>query len=868
MEMIAKYCSEQSTRAVGKIDTLYWRWANEYGVSCDECIRLGQLFARAIDAAKSGEVIFIPSSLILAPISTHNDTITHEDTTIPSNNDDATSAIMVWNLLLKADQKFRLQQSQTKIDNNASSLHTSDISLDIIRNILSNNESRLREFQVFSLAVQYMEHHTLNNTNRTDFLREIIDQIDFGRFSIDEQLIASKYINRKIIINSLHKSHLLSNNDLNSLGLDNPLNNWRFWMRSSCTSIHWNYIVKAIRTFNNSLIIFNLGDGIVVTIRLYKKCINGEQETKNNIESYLFSHYFNYCIKYSVPYDYILKLNINEGKLEIYASKGGHFLWFGNEQFTSVNNSSKKTNTTASNSINNSVVDNGKLSVDLTRWKSDILRGDRPHPLVTKKEVIQMEIFIADNDERWNYFDSIFGLIDDCFDEEDYDHNCDVYDYSIESEPQEEVYIVWLSQLTAQTSEFEQDSTIDDTLLDDTLLLSNLHDSACNFNALQATSILTHFTSISLANQIASEITALIAGIRCNFGHLLVSDDRGNQAVAQEAFGILIEQFLPYIPHSDHSVITLLAIELCRLNMSNLALTILLLINPDTFTKSNCILEFCSEWSLWLCMEYSNSLVLVSHIFSQTYLARENTSQFYSEMNEDTTISTENNEIFRLAYMQVHAFLLELHSKTTMYSIDTLQHLKLDNICKSEKGEVIVSFYNSENTLKICNCEVGLWVNIFRMSPKFKIWCISYGQIVYMRVEPLHVSIRLEASDCMIPISMNDKNHYLWSISLNGNITLFIRVMKSLMIIHNNPKKAPLMAYIYSNKYQSSMVHVNTDTETTEFEVSKRPLNQSQMEAINGATIEPVSLVHGPPGTGIYLPMYTQTKMKLLYIIY
>ena len=48
---------------VGKVHKLYCKWANAKGVASKECEELSKLFSKAIDSAKTGEIVKIPNNL-------------------------------------------------------------------------------------------------------------------------------------------------------------------------------------------------------------------------------------------------------------------------------------------------------------------------------------------------------------------------------------------------------------------------------------------------------------------------------------------------------------------------------------------------------------------------------------------------------------------------------------------------------------------------------------------------------------------------------------------------------------------------------------------------------------------------------------
>eukprot|EP00121_Abeoforma_whisleri_P006944 Awhi_evm1s6324 len=59
------YFSQQNKiqQVVGTIDSLFTKWADKNGIRSMECVRLGKIFSKAIDAAKTGDIVIIPEHL-------------------------------------------------------------------------------------------------------------------------------------------------------------------------------------------------------------------------------------------------------------------------------------------------------------------------------------------------------------------------------------------------------------------------------------------------------------------------------------------------------------------------------------------------------------------------------------------------------------------------------------------------------------------------------------------------------------------------------------------------------------------------------------------------------------------------------------
>jgi uncharacterized membrane protein YgcG len=189
-----QYIAEQNRSLMGKIDSYFKQWADLYGAGCEQCERLGQLFARAMDATKSGEQVSIPASLVpprslaeegdddvvsdtTAPPVDESDRREHESSASPigasasasanagvSPSADATTSAVggsppflpVWKQMIaiatqdKADTQQEILLRNEEVDG--------DVTEEFVKDLLFNHvDVGIEEFAVFKFATTWLQ---------------------------------------------------------------------------------------------------------------------------------------------------------------------------------------------------------------------------------------------------------------------------------------------------------------------------------------------------------------------------------------------------------------------------------------------------------------------------------------------------------------------------------------------------------------------------------------------------------------------------------------------------------------------------------------------------------------------------------------
>jgi hypothetical protein len=145
---LVKYFSGQNVVSdlTGRVDSNYKAWAAIKGPASDECVRLGQLFSRVVDSAKSGESVKLE----------HGIRVPHESRPIPS-----ASSKFVWQQMEHYANLFVEEQLRDgnldvtgghALENSSKNEHWEDeMENDLILGLVSRNHLAMSEFTKVSL---------------------------------------------------------------------------------------------------------------------------------------------------------------------------------------------------------------------------------------------------------------------------------------------------------------------------------------------------------------------------------------------------------------------------------------------------------------------------------------------------------------------------------------------------------------------------------------------------------------------------------------------------------------------------------------------------------------------------------------------
>lgn len=243
-EALIKYFAEQSVTSsvVSRIDSYYKSWADINGAGCEECERLGQLFARAIDASKSGEAVLLPRSL-RPPLQEGEgegegggegdpSNIQQVDSTVAlfSQSCEMKCSARVWTSMITiALERQALMQQQTIEEIVSGAYSVNELSEEFVLSMLMDRNSRLSEYELFEFLCAWLHQQEINLTPKLHPFREqLLQHINFSRFANSELAFAiSRLGNDERIFNALYKTKLLFKREIMNLQLNDPFRKWK-----------------------------------------------------------------------------------------------------------------------------------------------------------------------------------------------------------------------------------------------------------------------------------------------------------------------------------------------------------------------------------------------------------------------------------------------------------------------------------------------------------------------------------------------------------------------------------------------------------------------------------------------------------------
>lgn len=418
---MVEYFSVQNTvsRDTGRVDALFRAWADLKGVDCAECQRLGQLFSRVVDSAKSGECVEISKVL----------SIPRERRSVASSE-----SRFVWQRMEFAAEEFARDQEERQsaggmllgaetipvypsFENDDEFLEDSDNPDDnFLFNFVARNHLAMLEFTKFRLVMQH-----LDNDLDAFFESEFANYVNFALFTSTECGFAvEKYgVPPYLLDNALRcHSHLLRFRPsfVEKYTFDGTLP-WKFYWRSESDSSTVSFpkiLAHALRQNTDALLLAEAPDSVVIILRFSRHAVRSALSeaflTGENLESgcmgkhlknfmevhaYFISGHFGFQESYSLEGP-IYQLDLSEDGLQLYRRKRAQtFVHL--KVLVQEGHRSQNTTTTGRAKLQPAGENDSpsiQISVDLTRFNRRILGGSRRHPFVRKTRVTALEVFV------------------------------------------------------------------------------------------------------------------------------------------------------------------------------------------------------------------------------------------------------------------------------------------------------------------------------------------------------------------------------------------------------------------------------------------------------------------------------------------
>eukprot|EP00092_Neocalanus_flemingeri_P027073 GFUD01029359.1.p1 GENE.GFUD01029359.1~~GFUD01029359.1.p1 ORF type:complete len:1934 (+),score=582.76 GFUD01029359.1:141-5942(+) len=349
----------------GRVDSLYNKWADLTGPASDQCHRLGVLFGRTIDAAKSGEEVDIPDSL--RHPEEHKDAIKKDD--------------WVWQKLtqLSKESKARIKDAIV----NDVSLAMDLVSEEFVHNLLEEKCSNISEFEKFKLCWTFCCSKNLDHQDSIEYMNTaFINKFNFALMYVKERMeVIEIGFPQAVVYNALNKSSILLQEDLEYFRSSLQGLGWCFLSASSMPEFDPQQHLLTLTEGGGVLFAFQMPDMVVVAFLFTNPLKEGErvEMEPGSVQTFFISRKFGLKKQFICPAEFFYDLN--EDRFQIYRTdRTKSFFWFRSDIPPEVSDDVLLS-----------------LSIDLTRFGGNSVRRgpnfNRPHPLIRKTPFSHVELF-------------------------------------------------------------------------------------------------------------------------------------------------------------------------------------------------------------------------------------------------------------------------------------------------------------------------------------------------------------------------------------------------------------------------------------------------------------------------------------------
>lgn len=826
--------------SMGKIDTCYKYWADRKGAGCNECVELGKLFSRSVDASKTGDHVSIPDRL--KPV------LEESNTEVASGDSASESCTRVWQEMDRRakEQKMAFSEAVVLVDDPIA------IDEEFVLDLLQNRFPNLSEFQLFKFLLRWCSHTYSSDKEYRFNLLKLARHIKFGEFTVDQQVEAiDAGIPPKMVTNALNKSLLLPQSLLQKFLLSDPHHTWRFYFHSDSSEFNWKHLLRGIQHHPESMVIISLSNKITFVLHFLLPPELGETDISDgSIVTYFSSARFDLDQQCVLGSNF--KLELNDQTLQLYQQhKGRTFIWLSCEQPPKRDSSAD--------------ILFDRISVDLTRFQRNIFE-DKKHPKVNKENLLSIEVFVRSFSERPAYLDVVevgspqVGELLSLDELEELPSNSE----DDQSEEGDECILHPLYSLQDELSKCAQKGDFHNFQIILNQILSGLKD-------------------ISSVPDLLTALQSLLKSMVTKCCHRPPRDG------AEDSLQIIITS-LSSLLKSPFECLKLLS-RVCQLPYPDLAARALemSLTNVESSRTSD-FFEVSISWKLWYFIPQKIALRLVDHLytlFTSASLYSECGSTDSQERHEalsqniTTNMSLDQvkygtskyvNHFTRLLVISLLNEISSLKQQDQEKNDDTsMQLVKMKTYAPSspsgdDKESCVIGFNRPQRgVFSSKKFTPGSYVAVSLMkkldsSSKITSLPVAIGQIVKVSCHPTDIQIRLEES---IPLCLKQsirlqRGH--WQLNLIANVTGFSRALRALRDIEHNSSDVGLLSGLALSHTQCAVSPLNLtglkSFLSQHMYDSKVPaeinglLNPSQQEAVKAALKQRVTLIHGPPGTG------------------
>ena len=864
---------------MGRIDSYYKYWANKEGAGSPKCQMLGQLFSRSVDATKTGEVVPIPPHL--KPPLIKGSIIDSP----PKQGDSSSKApIHVWEKMEKQAKEMKQALSKDIVQRE----NASTMSEEFILNLLENKVPNLSEFQLLQLIQNWCSHHSSSNDKYHQKLLEFSRQINFGEFTVDQQVIAVDYgIPLKTVTNALNTSKLLPKTMLEKFLLDDPHHTWRFYFNSISAEFNWKHLLRGLQSHPESMVIIKLRDEVTFVLHFLSPPHIGETDLNSgSVVAYFSSNHFNLDLQCVLGSDF--KLILNEETLQLFrGKKTATFIWLSSEQ--PVKQQGRR-------SIDSDSTLFDRISVDLTRFKRNVLQTDQ-HPKVNKQSFLSIEMFVKSHNFQPAYMDITEADLQEDYPIEEAGITVDIDDLPSDSE----------EECKSDTSADIPDPCSTDVAF---ALLTQSTQRGCYHSFQKILESLLSRDGVNISN-LLPPLHQLLTAMVNKYCHRLLSDE------AVQCLQVIVTSLHPYV-RAPMDLLELFS-RTGQLGLSSLIEQIIDHILPNVCaTQSSEYIDVVSKWKLWYYLPRDVAIRLSQHLYDlYSSLCYETPSNrppsdhdigiISSSENEHVHLASNVNPIGSLEQHQIKGYvnhfshlvldhhLCEIFASRDLcnQTCDTSTSLVRMSCCeynhphgqsppsKTDSSYAVrssnsytITFNRPTKFIASKNFTVGSYVAINLMtkqgSPQMIVFVpVAIGRIVSVSRHPANIvaEIAEPVPLCLKRSACYERGH--WQLVLVGNVTSFDRSLKALKTLREAPECTTLLPLIVhscrATCMSSTEAQNSVETElTSQATVAtgstltveqciiqpKTPLNSSQQKAVCASLEQRLTLIHGPPGTG------------------
>ena len=839
------YFSRQNGGTMGILDKYYMFWASKEGIKSEKCDVLGKLFSRSVDASKTGDVVKIPP--YLKP--------QRDEFTFWQNGDlkGKKESPHVWEQMefLALEERDRLKSNvvEEMLENDKQPA----VSEEFLWDLLEDKAAGISEYQLFLVVQKWCQAQSLSDNEVTEKLRDFSESINFAQFTTDQKLHTIDLgIPTEQVTNALSKSRLLTKSMMSHFNLSDMHCYWNLYFHRHSSEFQWKHLLRAILSHQESLLVFQLPDEVIFMLHFLTRLKVGKQEVvPGSVIAYFFSPHFDFYSRRVLSTGY--SINITNELMQLFEGNvESTFMWIKPELLPKRGEQETEFD---------------RVSIDLTRFKQNILRGDR-HPRVNKQNYLAIEVYVKSFESETGYLDLY-----------EPDQPDDLDPVLISNVEEEDIDIL---PTESKTHYGCQDALEDLELYSQEVALSNLSKSASACDCKSFLMVLQ--IMLSCDKEISSlslnkNMVDLLMEMTCTYPPLPLPQETKETL---QTILVSIQSFIR-LPLDCLKVLD----ALCRLQCLDL-------VTPSLWSsidggKFNYYFDCMKEWCLWSFLPLDLALKFVDYLHSVFKKADQKKLCDIQELieiaqNPNLRVPCDNNQqqdyVCHFLYLLVQHLINEMnevvHGKCSISRMKAYKYREVQQPSPAVTS-TLVGFRTSKSVAPK-PFKQGCYVIISAMTKAQHIesteieslnYCpLGVGQVVQFERYPTDIVVEIAepVSKCLLKSAELGKGH--WCLQILGNVTAFKRAVNSLLMILDSgstcSRLTPLLVHpaglqCSSVQQASTLSCVSTQgdplpmgLEPCEDDALERSsqFNPSQQRAIDAALSHRLTLIHGPPGTG------------------